>query len=36
MIEIDNELLQLFQGYVVRKDIVLSIKGTANVPVFVL
>ena len=36
MIEIDNKLLQQFQGYVVRKDIVRSIKGTANVPVFVL
>ena len=36
MIELDNRLLQLFQGYVVRKDIVRSVKGTANVPVFVL
>jgi len=36
MIELDSKLLDLFQGYVVRKDIVRSIKGTANVPVFVL
>ena len=36
MIELDKKLLDAFQGYVVRKDIVRSIKGTANVPVFVL
>jgi ATP-dependent Lon protease len=36
MLELDSKLLELFQGYVVRKDIVRSLKGTANVPVFVL
>lgn len=36
MIELDKKLLDAFQGYVVRKDIVRSVKGTANVPVFVL
>lgn len=36
MIELDHKLLDHFQGYVVRKDIVRSVKGTANVPVFVL
>lgn len=36
MYELDNKLLDLFQGYVVRKDIVRSLKGEANVPVFVL
>lgn len=36
MFELDQKLLNLFQGYVVRKDIVRSVKGTANVPVFVL
>lgn len=36
MYELDHKLLQLFQGYVVRKDIVRSVKGSANVPVFVL
>ena len=36
MIELDNKLLDLFQGYVVRKDIVRNLKGSANVPVFVL
>ena len=36
MIELDNKLLNLFQGYVVRKDIVRNLKGSANVPVFVL
>lgn len=36
MFELDHKLLDLFQGYVVRKDIVRSVKGTANVPVFVL
>lgn len=36
MIELDNKLLDLFKGYVVRKDVVRSVKGGANVPVFVL
>lgn len=36
MIEFDNKLLDLFKGYVVRKDVVRSVKGGANVPVFVL
>jgi ATP-dependent Lon protease len=36
MVELDKKLLELFQGFVVRKDIVRSVKGTANVPVFVL
>lgn len=36
MYELDHKLLDLFQGYVVRKDIVRSIKGQSNVPVFVL
>ena len=36
MIELDNKLLDLFQGYVVRKDIVRDIKGQSKVPVFVL
>lgn len=36
MIDLDKKLLDSFQGYVVRKDIVRSVKGTANVPVFVL
>lgn len=36
MLELDHKLLDHFQGYVVRKDIVRSVKGTANVPVFVL
>ena len=36
MIELDKKLLELFRGFVVRKDIVRSVKGTANVPVFVL
>ena len=36
MIELDKKLLDAFQGYVVRKDLVRSVKGTANVPVFVL
>ncbi len=36
MYDLDNKLLNLFQGFVVRKDIVRSIKGSANVPVFVL
>ena len=36
MIDLDYKLLDLFKGYVVRKDIVRSVKGGANVPVFVL
>ena len=36
MIDLDKKLLDAFQGYVVRKDIVRLVKGTANVPVFVL
>ena len=36
MIDLDKKLLDAFQGYVVRKDIVRSVKGMANVPVFVL
>lgn len=36
MIELDHKLLDLFKGYVVRKDIVRSVKGGVNVPVFVL
>ena len=36
MIELDKKLLDLFKGYVVRKDVVRSVKGGANVPVFVL
>ena len=36
MINLDKKLLDAFQGYVVRKDIVRSVKGMANVPVFVL
>ena len=36
MIELDKKLLDNFQGYVVRKDVVRTIKGGANVPVFVL
>ena len=36
MIEIDRKLLNLFQGFVVRKDIVRAVKVGANVPVFVL
>ena len=36
MIELDKKLLETFQGFVVRKDVVRSVKGTANVPVFVL
>jgi ATP-dependent Lon protease len=34
--ELDLKLLEHFRGYVVRKDLVLSLKGGANVPVFVL
>ncbi len=36
MYELDHKLLDLFQGYVVRKDIVRGLKGQSNVPVFVL
>lgn len=36
MIGLDAKLLDLFKGYVVRKDVVRSVKGGANVPVFVL
>jgi len=32
---LDNKLLDNFRGYVVKKDLVLSIKVGANVPVFV-
>ena len=34
--ELDNKLLEHFRGYVVRKDLVHSLKIGANVPVFVL
>jgi ATP-dependent Lon protease len=34
--DLDFKLLEHFRGYVVRKDLVLSLKGGANVPVFVL
>jgi ATP-dependent Lon protease len=34
--ELDNKLLEHFRGYVVRKDLVRSLKIGANVPVFVL
>ena len=34
--DLDIKLLEHFRGYVVKKDLVLSIKGGANVPVFVL
>lgn len=36
MIELDKKLLDLFKGYVVRKDVVRNVKGGVNVPVFVL
>lgn len=36
MEKLDKKLLDLFQGYVVKKDVVRSVKGTANVPIFVL
>lgn len=36
MEDLDKKLLEKFQGYVVRKDIVRSVKGQDNVPVFVL
>jgi ATP-dependent Lon protease len=34
--DLDKKLLEHFRGLVVKKDLVLSIKGGANVPVFVL
>lgn len=34
--DLDTKLLEHFRGYVVKKDLVLSIKVGANVPVFVL
>ncbi len=34
--ELDQKLLESFKGYVVRKDLVRSVKVGANVPVFVL
>jgi ATP-dependent Lon protease len=34
--DLDKKLLEHFKGYVVRKDLVLSVKVGANVPVFVL
>jgi len=34
--ELDNKLLEHFRGYVVKKDLVRSVKVGANVPVFVL
>ena len=34
--ELDKKLLENFRGYVVKKDLVLSLKVGANVPVFVL
>lgn len=34
--DLDIKLLEYFRGYVVRKDLVLSLKVGANVPVFVL
>ena len=36
MLELDKKLLDLFQGYLVRKDVVRSVEGGANVPDFVL
>ena len=36
MTELDRKLLDLFKGYVVRKDVVRTVKGGANVPIFVL
>ena len=35
-IELDAKLLDLFKGYVVRKDVVRTVKGGVNVPIFVL
>lgn len=34
--DLDVKLLEHFRGYVVKKDLVLSLKVGANVPVFVL
>ena len=34
--DLDKKLLEHFRGYVVRKDLVRSVKVGANVPVFVL
>ena len=34
--DLDKKLLEHFRGYVVRKDLVSSVKAGANVPVFVL
>ena len=34
--ELDKKLLEHFKGFVVRKDLVRSVKVGANVPVFVL
>ena len=34
--DLDQKLLDLFRGYVVKKDLVRSVKVGANVPVFVL
>ena len=34
--DLDKKLLEHFRGLVVKKDLVLSVKGGANVPVFVL
>lgn len=34
--DLDTKLLEHFRGYVVKKDLVLSVKVGANVPVFVL
>lgn len=36
MIELDNKILDLYKGFVVRKDVVRTVKAGANVPVFVL
>lgn len=36
LIDLDIKLLEHFRGFVVRKDLVLSVKVGANVPVFVL
>jgi ATP-dependent Lon protease len=33
---LDNKLLENYRGYVVKKDLVRSVKVGANVPVFVL
>jgi ATP-dependent Lon protease len=36
LIDLDKKLLEHFRGYVVRKDLVRSVKVGANVPIFVL